>query len=50
MEQKIKQDGIIHIGQNIRAIRKAQGIRQTELVQMLNLLGISITRIYLFQQ
>lgn len=44
MEQKIKQDGIIHIGQNIRAIRKAQGIRQTELVQMLNLLGISITR------
>lgn len=44
MEQKIKQDGIIHVGKNIRDIRKSKGIGQTELVGILNLEGVSITR------
>ena len=43
MEQKIKQD-IIHIGKNIRTIRKSQNIGQTELVRVLQLNGIEITR------
>lgn len=43
MEQKIKQTGI-DIGSNIRHIRKEKGIRQTELVRMLQLQGISMTR------
>lgn len=42
-EQKIKQDEI-HIGKNIREIRKAKGIGQTELVVMLQLSGIDMTR------
>lgn len=42
-EQKIKQDAI-HIGENIRAIRKAKGIGQTQLVQMMQLEGASMTR------
>ena len=43
MEQKIKQeDG--NIGKNIRRIRKEKGIGQTELVRMMDLQGISITR------
>lgn len=37
MEQKIKQDHIIHIGQNIRHIRKQKGIGQTELVTLVQL-------------
>ena len=41
-EQKIKQD--ICIGANIRKIRKQQKIGQTELVQVLQLNGISMTR------
>ena len=43
MESKIKQD-TIHIGKNIRRIRKEKGIGQTELVQMLQLNGIMIYR------
>ena len=43
-EQKIKQDGTIHIGANIRAIRKTQGIGQTEFVGRLQVLGAAITR------
>lgn len=43
MEQKIKQDNC-NIGKNIREIRKEKGIGQTELVRMLNLEGVSITR------
>lgn len=43
MEQKIKQDNG-NIGRNVREIRKAKGIGQTELVRMLNLAGVSITR------
>lgn len=42
-EQKIKQDEI-QIGANIRAIRTAQGVGQTELVRLLQLEGVSMTR------
>ena len=44
MEQKIKQDSYIPIGENIRRIRKSKGIGQTELVRRLQLQGIEITR------
>ncbi len=43
MEQKIKQDSI-HIGKNIREIRISRGIGQTELVRMLQLIGVEMTR------
>ncbi|MCQ2508418.1 MAG: helix-turn-helix domain-containing protein [Dorea sp.] len=43
MEQKIKQDSI-QLGQNIRNIRMANKIGQTELVRMLQLRNINITR------
>ena len=43
MVQKIKQDGI-HIGANIRRVRLAKGIGQTELVRMLQLEGVEMTR------
>lgn len=43
MEQKIKQDEI-HIGKNIRRIRKEKGIGQTELVRLLQLSGVDMTR------
>lgn len=44
MEQKIKQDGIIHIGKNIRAIRKNRGMGQTQMVSELQLIGVPMTR------
>lgn len=44
MEQKIKQNEMGNIGKNIREIRLAKGIGQTELVRLLDLQGISITR------
>lgn len=40
---KIKQDEG-NIGKNIREIRKSKGIGQTELVRMLDLSGITMTR------
>ena len=43
MEQKIKQDEI-YIGKNIRRIRKEKGIRQTEMVALLQLENVMITR------
>lgn len=43
MGQKIKQPEK-DIGWNIRRIRKERGIGQTQLVQMLQLLGVNITR------
>jgi len=43
VDDKIKQDEI-KIGINIRRIRKEQKIGQTELVRMLNLDGIDLTR------
>ena len=42
-ETRIKNDKII-IGHNIRRIRLEKGIGQTELVRMMQLLGISIYR------
>ena len=42
MEQKIKQD--IRIGANIRRIREEQRIGQTDLMRLLQLEGIDITR------
>ena len=41
-DQKIKQD--INIGANIRRIRKMRNFGQTELVRLLQLDGIAITR------
>lgn len=41
MEEKIKQD--IHIGANIRAVRKAKKIGQTELAGLAQLEGVLIT-------
>lgn len=42
--QKIKNDANNTIGENIRRIRKEQGIGQTELVSQLQLLEVKITR------
>lgn len=42
-EQKIKQD-IIHIGSNIRRIRKQRKIKQVDMVKKMQLAGINITR------
>lgn len=44
MDSKIKQTPSIPIGQNIRSLRLAKGIGQTELVGLLQLRGIDITR------
>jgi transcriptional regulator with XRE-family HTH domain len=44
LEQKIKQDSAINIGTNIRAVRKTQGIGQTELVGRLQVMGVAMTR------
>lgn len=44
LEQKIKQNKSGDIGKNIREIRVAKGIGQTELVRLLDLQGIPITR------
>ena len=43
MEQKIKQDEIF-IGQNIRRIRKEKGMRQTEMVALMQLENVPLTR------
>ena len=43
MAQKIKQDEI-RIGENIRRVRLGRGIGQTELVRMLQLEGVEMTR------
>lgn len=42
MQQKIKQDD--RIGENIRKIRKAKGLGQTDLVRMFQIDGCDITR------
>ena len=42
MEQKIKQD--IHIGENIRRIRKVRKMVQTDLVRMLQIDRCAMTR------
>lgn len=43
-DQKLKSDGTINIGENIRAIRLKNNIGQTELVRLIQLEGVSITR------
>lgn len=43
-EQKLKSDTHILIGNNIREIRKEKNIGQTELIRLLDLQGIVITR------
>ena len=43
-EQKLKSDNLISIGTNIRTIRKSKNIGQTELIILLELQGIVITR------
>ncbi len=43
-ELKIKSDTQILVGDNIREIRKSKNIGQTELVRLLDLQGITITR------
>ena len=43
VKSKIKQDNIL-IGINIRNIRKSKKVGQTELVRLLQLKGIDITR------
>ena len=40
----IRNDDTICIGENIRRIRKEKGIGQTELVRMVQLMGIDMTR------
>ena len=42
MEQKIKQD--LHIGANIRRIRKERNMGQTDLVRILQIDGCDMTR------
>jgi len=44
MEQKIKQDTGIPIGKNIRQIRLAMGLKQTEVVRRVQLLDVPMTR------
>lgn len=44
MQTKIKQDAYINIGSNIRRIRIVKKIGQTELVRVLQLDGINLTR------
>ena len=43
MEQKVKQDGI-QLGKNIQRIRKERKIGQTELVVLMQLKNVQITR------
>ena len=43
-QQKVKSDAHISIGKNIREIRMERDIGQTELVRLLHLQGVSITR------
>ena len=43
-ELKIKSNTQILVGDNIREIRKSKNIGQTELVRLLDLQGITITR------
>ena len=42
MQQKIKQNN--RIGENIRKIRKAKGLGQTDLVRLLQIDGCNMTR------
>lgn len=43
LEQKIKQDEI-QIGANIRRVRKERGLGQTQVVRLVQLQGVGLTR------
>ncbi len=43
-EQKLKSDNRIYIGKNIREIRKSRNMGQTELVRLLQLDAVAMTR------
>ncbi len=43
-EQKLKSDEQVNIGQNIRKIRLERDLGQTELVKLMQLEGVHITR------
>ena len=43
-EQKVKSNECIQIGKNIQEIRRSKKIGQTELVRLLQLQGVSMTR------
>lgn len=43
-QQKIKQEQMINIGNNIRRIRLAKKIGQTEFVRLLQIQGVMMTR------
>ncbi len=44
MEQKIKQDDVIRIGQNIGRLRREQNMTQEDMTRELQLLGVAISR------
>lgn len=44
MEQKIKSDSIIKLGENISCLRQAKGMTQEDVTRELQLKGISIAR------
>ncbi len=44
MEQKIKQDDVIRIGQNIGRLRREKNMTQEDMTRELQLLGVSISR------
>jgi len=44
MEQRIRNDGEIQIGANIKRIRKERNMRQTELLTALQIQGCNMTK------
>lgn len=44
MEQKIKQDDVIRIGQNIGRLRREKNMTQEDMTRELQLLGVAISR------
>jgi len=44
MEQKIKQDDAIRIGQNIGRLRREKNMTQEDMTRELQLLGVAISR------
>lgn len=44
MDTKIKSDTKINVGANIRRIRKERGLGQTDLVRLMDLKGVIVSR------
>jgi len=44
MEQKIKSDNIIKLGENISCLRQSKGMTQEDMARELQLMGVSISR------